>query len=55
MSSAYIFNAMGIFPVSPGKPDYAIGAPLFQSVKLHLAGNKTWIIEAKNQSAAINM
>lgn len=52
MSSAYIFNAMGIFPVSPGKAKYAIGAPLFQSVKLHLAGNKTWVIEAKDQSAA---
>jgi putative alpha-1,2-mannosidase len=51
MSSAYIFNAMGIFPVSPGKAEYAIGAPLFQSIKLHLADNKTWVIESKDQSA----
>jgi hypothetical protein len=51
MSSAYIFNALGIFPVSPGKPEYAIGAPLFQSVTLHLANHKAWTIEAKNQSA----
>jgi putative alpha-1,2-mannosidase len=51
MSSAYIFNAMGIFPVSPGKPEYAIGAPLFQSITLHLQNHKTWVIEAKNQSA----
>jgi putative alpha-1,2-mannosidase len=54
MSSAYIFNGLGIFPVSPGKAEYAIGSPLFQLVKLHLAGNKTWIIESKNQSA-VNM
>lgn len=51
MSSAYIFNALGIFPVSPGKAAYAVGAPLFQSVTLHLANHKTWMIEAKNQSA----
>jgi hypothetical protein len=52
MSSAYIFNALGIFPVSPGRPQYTIGSPLFQSVKLHLANHKTWVIESKNQSAA---
>ncbi|MET1056991.1 MAG: GH92 family glycosyl hydrolase, partial [Pedobacter sp.] len=46
MSSAYLFNAMGIFPLSPGRPLYAIGAPLFQSVKLHLAGQKTFTIDA---------
>jgi len=50
MSSAYIFNALGIFPISPGNPLYAIGAPLFQSVKLHLAHQKTFIINAKGQS-----
>lgn len=52
MSSAYIFNALGIFPVSPGKAAYAIGAPLFQSATLHLVNHKTWKIEAKNQSAS---
>jgi putative alpha-1,2-mannosidase len=51
MSSAYIFNALGIFPISPGRPEYAIGAPLFQSATLHLANHKTWIIKVENQSA----
>jgi hypothetical protein len=51
MSSAYLFNAMGIFPVCPGLPIYAIGSPLFQSVKLHLANKKTFVIESKDQSA----
>ncbi|SEB04741.1 GH92 family glycosyl hydrolase [Pedobacter hartonius] len=50
MSSAYLFNAMGIFPVSPGRPLYAVGAPLFQSLKLHLANGKTFTIEARGQS-----
>ncbi|MDN3548152.1 GH92 family glycosyl hydrolase [Mucilaginibacter aquaedulcis] len=52
MSSAYIFNALGIFPTSPGRPEYAIGAPLFQSASLHLPNNKTWLIQGVNQSAA---
>ncbi|WPU91407.1 GH92 family glycosyl hydrolase [Mucilaginibacter sabulilitoris] len=52
MSSAYIFNSLGIFPVSPGRPEYAIGSPLFQRVKLHLANHKTLVIEGKGQSAA---
>jgi len=51
MSSAYVFNTMGIFPVCPGRPIYAIGSPLFQSVKLHLANKKTFVIESKDQSA----
>ncbi|MEJ5962187.1 GH92 family glycosyl hydrolase [Pedobacter immunditicola] len=50
MSSAYLFNAMGIFPVSPGNPFYAISAPLFSSVKLHLGNQKTLTIKAQNQS-----
>ncbi|WP_183559807.1 GH92 family glycosyl hydrolase [Mucilaginibacter sp. SP1R1] len=52
MSSAYVFNAMGFFPVSPGRPEYAIGSPIFKSVKLHLANHKTWTIESENQSAS---
>jgi putative alpha-1,2-mannosidase len=50
MSSAYLFNAIGFFPVSPGKPLYAIGAPLFQSIRLHLANHKNLTITAVNQS-----
>jgi putative alpha-1,2-mannosidase len=50
MSSAYLFNAMGLFPVSPGRPLYAIGAPLFRSVKLHLGGQKIFTIKAERQS-----
>lgn len=52
MSSAYLFNAMGIFPLSPGRPLYAIGAPLFQKVTLHLSGQKTFTISASGQSRA---
>ena len=50
MSSAYIFNAIGLFPISPGNPSYAIGAPLFESVTLHLANKKDLVIHAQHQS-----
>jgi putative alpha-1,2-mannosidase len=51
MSSAYLFNAMGIFPLSPGRPEYVLGSPLFQSVKLHLAKDKTFVINRRSSSA----
>ncbi|MRX75018.1 hypothetical protein GJU39_02860 [Pedobacter petrophilus] len=51
MSSAYIFNALGFFPISPGNPNYAIGAPLFESVTLHLANKKKLKIYAQQQSS----
>ena len=54
MSSAYLFNAMGFFPVSPGSASYSLGAPLFQSVTLHLANQKTFVIEAEGQSRGNN-
>jgi putative alpha-1,2-mannosidase len=50
ISSAYLFNAMGFFPASPGRPLYALGAPLFQSVRLHLANHRDLTITAVNQS-----
>ena len=42
---------MGFYPVCPGRPVYDIGTPLFEEVKLHLAGGKTFIITARNVSA----
>ncbi len=50
MSSAYIFNALGFFPMSPGLPLYSLGAPLFQSVTLNLPNKKTFVIKAEGQS-----
>jgi putative alpha-1,2-mannosidase len=50
-SSWYVFSALGIYPVCPGRPLYAIGAPLFQSATLHLANGNKFIINSKNSSA----
>ncbi|MFC0512728.1 GH92 family glycosyl hydrolase [Mucilaginibacter angelicae] len=53
-SSWYIFSAMGIYPVCPGRPLYAIGAPLFKSVALHLPNGKKFIIGSNNSALKNN-
>lgn len=50
-SSWYVFSSMGIYPVCPGRPLYAIGSPLFQSVTLNLPNGRKFVINAKDQSA----
>jgi predicted alpha-1,2-mannosidase len=51
MSAWYVFSAMGFFPVSPGRPSYEIGSPIFRKVTIHLNGDKTFVIRAKHVSA----
>lgn len=49
MSAWLVLSAMGFYPVTPGSGDYALGAPLFDEVKLHLENGKSFIIKAKNR------
>ncbi len=49
-SSWYVFSSLGLYPVCPGKPLYAVGSPLFQSVTLHLPNGKKLMISTKNSS-----
>ncbi len=46
MSAWYIFSAMGFYPVTPGTADYALGAPMFNRVKIHLENGKTFMVES---------
>ncbi|HRE64012.1 MAG TPA: GH92 family glycosyl hydrolase [Ferruginibacter sp.] len=50
MSAWYIFSAMGFYPVTPASRTYALGAPVFDEVKMHLENGKTFTITAKNLS-----
>ena len=34
MSAWYIWSAMGLYPVCPGKPQYTVGNPLFDKVRI---------------------
>ncbi|MCU0642755.1 MAG: glycoside hydrolase family 92 protein, partial [bacterium] len=51
LSSWYVFNAMGFYPVTPGFPVYNIGSPIFKKVMLSLGDDKQFIIHAKEVSA----
>ncbi len=51
MSAWYVLSAMGFYPVCPGDGRYAIGAPLFDKVTIHLEGDKTFVINTAKPSA----
>lgn len=39
------------YPLCPGKAEYVLGSPLFDRSPLHLAGDKTTVIEAHGQGS----
>lgn len=45
MSSWFVFNALGFFPVCPGDPQYNIGTPLFDKVTIHNPNGNDFIIK----------
>ncbi|UPG91745.1 GH92 family glycosyl hydrolase [Luteibacter aegosomaticola] len=49
-SSWYVLSAMGFYPVDPSTPDYIIGSPIFDDVRLRLGNGKVFEIVAKNNS-----
>lgn len=62
LSSWYVLSAMGIYPVTPGSTQYAIGSPIFDEISLNLGdGNQFSFITTNNvpkniyiQSATLN-
>lgn len=62
MSAFVVFSSMGFYPVTPGRPVYAIGSPVFSRVSIDLTNGKTFTVIAHNcsevnkyvQSAKIN-
>jgi predicted alpha-1,2-mannosidase len=51
LSSWYVFSAMGFYPMTPGKPEYVIGSPLFEEVRIDLGNDKELIILAPGSGA----
>jgi putative alpha-1,2-mannosidase len=51
MSSWYVLSAMGFYPVSPGRPVYDIGSPIFEETRITLDKGKVLTITARNVSA----
>ena len=51
MSSWYVISALGLYSVTPGVPQYAIGSPVFNKVTISLENGKKFTIVAKNNSS----
>ncbi len=49
MSAWYLLSALGFYSVSPGYPQYMLGAPLFDRAVVYLPSGKTLTINAENQ------
>jgi len=47
-SSWYVFSAMGFFPVCPGRPEYVVGTPLFEQMRVNLAGGRRLVIRGED-------
>lgn len=52
MSAWYIMNAMGFYQVTPGRPVYTIGRPLFDEVDINLESGKVFSIRVENNGDA---
>ena len=50
MAGWYVFASMGIYPVCPGKPVYALSSPLYEKTTIHVGAGKTFVIRAKGLS-----
>ncbi len=48
MSAWYVFSAMGFYPVTPGRPEYTIGTPMFEEVTVNLENGNQFTIKALN-------
>jgi len=50
MSAFVVFSSMGFYPVTPGKPVYTIGSPVFSKVTISLQNGKQFKVIANNCS-----
>lgn len=50
MSAFVVFSSMGFYPITPGKPVYTIGSPVFSKVTVNLPNGKQFKLVANNCS-----
>ena len=54
MSAWYVWTAMGMYPVTPGTSNYAIGSPKFEEVTIHLENGKAFVIKSNKKGIKSN-
>ncbi len=47
MSAWYVLSAMGLYPLCPGRPYYAIGSPLFRELVIRQDKGQSFVIRAE--------
>jgi len=45
MTAWYVFSALGLYPLCPGHPTYALGAPLFEKATVRPKNGEAFVIE----------
>jgi predicted alpha-1,2-mannosidase len=45
MSAWYVFSSMGFYPFCPGRPEYTVGNPIFNEVRITPYGGRTFTIK----------
>ena len=54
MSSWYLLNSLGFYPLTPGRPEYVLTSPLFPKATIHLANGREFIVAAPgNRDATV--
>ena len=51
MSSFVVFSSVGLYPVTPGTAEYAIGSPVFEKATVQLSNGKQFRVIARGASA----
>lgn len=51
MSSFVVFSSVGLYPVTPGTAEYAIGSPVFEKATVELSNGKQFRVIARGASA----
>ena len=51
MSAWLVFSAMGFYPVNPASGEYALGTPMMDKVTAHLAGGRTFTVNAHRKDS----
>jgi putative alpha-1,2-mannosidase len=54
MSSWYLLNALGFYPLTPGRPEYVLTSPVFTKATIHLANGREFVVAAPgNRDATV--
>jgi predicted alpha-1,2-mannosidase len=51
MASWYLLNAMGFYPLTPGRPEYVLTSPVFNKATIHLANGRAFVVSSPGNNS----